>query len=133
MHRKLIAFYKNNEIIVLRLLTYLQAQNNAGAERLTVPLTVNVPPKWIVEPKDTSTRYMDNTTIDCEADGQPKPTITWKKAVGNQPGDYKDFLFESKTSLLPNGSLTFYEITKLSQSYYLCGNFSLKIIIGSYS
>lgn len=45
------------------------ASNNAGVERLTVPLTVNVPPKWIVEPKDTSARYMDDTTVDCQADG----------------------------------------------------------------
>lgn len=50
----------------------------------------------------------------------PIPTITWKRAVGNLPGDYKDFLYESTISLSPNGSLTFREITKASQSYYLC-------------
>jgi hypothetical protein len=96
------------------------ASNNAGVEKYTVPLTVNVPPKWIVEPKDTSARYNEDTTLDCQADGFPVPTITWKKAIGNQPGEYKDFLFESKTSLSTNGSLTFKQITKASQSYYLC-------------
>lgn len=96
------------------------ASNVAGIEKFTVPLTVNVPPKWVMEPKDTSVQANQDVTLNCQADGYPVPTITWKKAVGNTPGEYKDFLFEPNISLRGNGSLYFKKITKASQSYFLC-------------
>lgn len=57
--------------------------------------------------------------LNCQAEGYPAPTITWRRAVGNIPGEYKEFLYESDT-LLGNGSLYFRKITKASQSYFLC-------------
>ncbi|XP_070509703.1 cell adhesion molecule Dscam1 isoform X3 [Chironomus tepperi] len=96
------------------------ASNVAGSEKFTVPLTVNVPPKWITEPKDSNVQAGQDVLLNCEAEGFPLPTITWKKAVGNTPGDYKDFLFEPNIILKTNGSLLFKKITKTSQSYYLC-------------
>lgn len=96
------------------------ASNVAGAEKFTVPLTVNVPPKWITEPKDSNVQAGQDVMLNCQAEGFPLPTTTWKKAVGNTPGDYKDFLFEPNISLKANGSLYFKKITKASQSYYLC-------------
>lgn len=96
------------------------ANNIAGAERFTVPLTVNVPPKWITEPKDVSVQANQDVTLNCQADGYPAPTISWKKSVGSTPGDYKDFLFDQSVSLLKNGSIHFKKISKTSQSYFLC-------------
>lgn len=96
------------------------ASNVAGSEKFTVPLTVNVPPKWITEPKDSNVQAGQDVMLNCQAEGFPLPTTTWKKAVGNTPGDYKDFLFEPNISLKANGSLYFKKITKASQSYYLC-------------
>lgn len=96
------------------------ASNIAGIEKFTVPLTVNVPPKWLMEPKDTSVQANQDVTLNCQADGYPVPTITWKKAVGNTPGEYKDFLFEPNILLRGNGSLYFKKISKASQSYFLC-------------
>ena len=96
------------------------ASNIAGAERFTVPLTVNVPPKWIMEPKDSNVQAGQDVTLDCQAEGYPNPTINWKKAIGNTPGEYKDFLFEPNISLHANGSLYFKQISKASQSYFLC-------------
>lgn len=97
-----------------------QASNIAGSERFTVPLTVNVPPKWIVEPKDSNVQAGQDVTLNCQADGFPKPTITWRKAIGTTPGEYKDFLFEPNISLHANGSIYFKKITKTSQSHFLC-------------
>lgn len=97
-----------------------QASNVAGSERYTVPLTVNVPPKWLVEPKDANVQADQDVTLDCQADGYPRPAITWKKAIGNTPGEYKDFLFEPNISLHTNGSLQFIKISKSSQGYFLC-------------
>lgn len=37
-----------------------------------------------------------------------------------QPGDYKDLLFESNVQPYPNGSLNFMQISKESEGQYLC-------------
>lgn len=96
------------------------ASNVAGIEKFTVPLTVNVPPKWVVEPKDTNVQANQDLMLNCQAEGYPAPTITWKKAIGSTPGEYKDFLFEPNVSLSKNGSLYFARIAKASQGYFLC-------------
>ncbi|XP_073953751.1 Down syndrome cell adhesion molecule 4 isoform X2 [Choristoneura fumiferana] len=96
------------------------ASNVAGSERFTVPLTVNVPPRWRLEPNDVAVAAGHDVTLQCQADGYPKPTITWKKAVGNTPGEYKDFMFEGSSRVLDNGSLVFERVTKDSEGHYLC-------------
>lgn len=96
------------------------AQNVAGTERFTVPLTVNVPPKWILEPKDSSAQATQDVYLHCQSSGYPKPTITWKKAIGPTPGEYKDFLYEPSIQLFPNGTIYFKKITKESQGHFLC-------------
>lgn len=96
------------------------ASNVAGVEKFMVPLTVNVPPKWVVEPKDINVQANQDVMLNCQAEGYPIPTITWKKAVASSPGEYKDFLFEQNISLNKNGSLYFSKIMKTSQGYFLC-------------
>lgn len=96
------------------------ASNIAGVEKFIVPLTVNVPPKWILEPKDSNAQAGQDIMLHCQADGYPKPTITWKKAIGNTPGEYKDFLYEPSVSLSKNGSIFFRKISKESQGHFLC-------------
>ncbi|XP_041984481.1 Down syndrome cell adhesion molecule-like protein Dscam2 isoform X2 [Aricia agestis] len=96
------------------------ASNVAGSERFTVPLTVNVPPRWRLEPNDIAVAAGQDVTLQCQADGYPKPNITWKKAVGNTPGEYKDFMFEGSSRVLENGSLVFERVAKDSEGHYLC-------------
>lgn len=96
------------------------ASNVAGMERFTVPLTVNVPPKWILEPKDSSAQSGTDVLLHCQSAGYPKPTITWKKAIGPTPGEYKDFLYEPSVQLFPNGTIYFKKISKESQGHFLC-------------
>ncbi|CAG9795734.1 unnamed protein product [Diatraea saccharalis] len=96
------------------------ASNVAGSERFTVPLTVNVPPRWRLEPNDVAVAAGQDVTLQCQADGYPKPTIMWKKAVGNTPGEYKDFMFEGSSRVLENGSLVFERVAKDSEGHYLC-------------
>lgn len=40
--------------------------------------------------------------------------------LGEQPGEYKDFLFEPNVHLHQNGSLTFTHVIKDSEGQYLC-------------
>lgn len=51
----------------------------AGTERFTVPVTVNVPPKWIMQPKDSSVQAGEDILLHCSADGWPKPVVTWRE------------------------------------------------------
>lgn len=45
---------------------------------------MTVPPRWRLEPNDVAVAAGQDVTLQCQADGYPKPTITWKKAVGKQ-------------------------------------------------
>lgn len=55
------------------------ATNVAGSERFNVPVTVNVPPKWILQPKDSNVQAGDDIALHCQADGYPTPVVTWRK------------------------------------------------------
>lgn len=59
-----------------------QVTNEASRSSHTSLLHVNQPPKWISEPFDQSTISGSDITIDCNAIGNPQPSITWKKAIG---------------------------------------------------
>lgn len=41
-----------------------------------------VPPRWTIEPSDANIAAGQEAVIHCQADGYPKPLITWKKAIG---------------------------------------------------
>lgn len=61
------------------------ASNVAGVERFTVPVTVNVPPKWVLQPTDSSVQSGEDLSLHCQADGWPKPIVGWQKSVkGNK-------------------------------------------------
>ena len=45
-------------------------------------ILILVPPRWIVEPVDSSVEEGGEVTVHCKADGHPKPKITWKKSQG---------------------------------------------------
>jgi len=52
-----------------------------------------------------------NIRIACSATGQPRPTITWFKSVGNVP--------EKRTDL-KNGHLTIHSVTKSDGGTFIC-------------
>jgi hypothetical protein len=43
-----------------------------------------VPPRWLMEPVDQSVVQGNPVSLHCQVDGFPKPTVTWKQAVGMQ-------------------------------------------------
>ncbi|KAI9558120.1 hypothetical protein GHT06_014873 [Daphnia sinensis] len=53
------------------------ARNAAGVARQSTRLFVQVPPFWIVEPRDVSVLAGQPLTVHCQADGYPKPNVTW--------------------------------------------------------
>ncbi|XP_057660489.1 cell adhesion molecule Dscam2 isoform X11 [Diorhabda carinulata] len=96
------------------------AKNKAGAATFTTELHVNVPPRWILEPTDKAFAQGSDAVVECKADGFPKPTVTWKRATGVSPGDYKDFKPNNPDIKVEDGTLTINNIQKTNEGYYLC-------------
>jgi hypothetical protein len=44
---------------------------------------ISVGPKWLIEPKDMTINADNDITIECKADGEPKPKISWVHSNGN--------------------------------------------------
>ncbi|XP_052841677.1 cell adhesion molecule Dscam2 isoform X8 [Drosophila gunungcola] len=95
------------------------AENMAGSSFTTSELKVNVPPRWILEPTDKAFAQGSDAKVECKADGFPKPQVTWKKAVGDTPGEYKD-LKKSDNIRVEEGTLHVDNIQKTNEGYYLC-------------
>ncbi|XP_050441202.1 cell adhesion molecule Dscam2 isoform X2 [Adelges cooleyi] len=96
------------------------ATNAAGEEKYTVPLTVNVPPKWTVEPQDTNVIMTYPCMLHCQAEGYPTPTIVWRKSFGDNMGDFKDFLYEPNVNFFRNGTIEFLHTSKANEGKYMC-------------
>ncbi|XP_025414623.1 Down syndrome cell adhesion molecule-like protein Dscam2 isoform X36 [Sipha flava] len=99
------------------------AKNNAGIDTFTSQLMVYVPPRWILEPTDKAFAQGGDAKIECKADGFPKPQVTWKKAIGNSPGDYKDIKDLKPGSddiKVDEGTLSIHNIQKNHEGHYLC-------------
>ncbi|KAL9920269.1 Down syndrome cell adhesion molecule 1 isoform 1-T1 [Glossina fuscipes fuscipes] len=96
-----------------------KARNFAAAVNYTAELVINVPPRWILEPTDKAFAQGSDAKVECKADGFPKPQVTWKKAVGDSPGEYKD-LKKNDNIRVEEGTLHIDNIQKTNEGYYLC-------------
>ncbi|XP_054724764.1 cell adhesion molecule Dscam2-like [Uloborus diversus] len=94
------------------------ASNEAATVNRTTEVIVNVPPKWIVEPKNSFAILGQGVVMDCVAEGYPIPKIHWKKATGSATGDFVDVL--SRRQTLENGSLSLQEVGESDAGLYLC-------------
>ncbi|KAI4460599.1 basigin related [Holotrichia oblita] len=83
-------------------------------------MRMRVPPRWILEPTDKAFAQGSDAAIECKADGFPKPSVTWKKATGGIPGDYKDFKPNNPDIRVEDGTLMVNNIQKNNEGYYLC-------------
>ncbi|XP_064216078.1 Down syndrome cell adhesion molecule isoform X15 [Tribolium castaneum] len=101
--------------------TYMcTAHNKAGTITHSSTLYVNVPPRWILEPTDKAFAQGSDAAVECKADGFPRPVVTWKRATGVSPGDYKDFKPNNPDIKVEDGTLTINNIQKTNEGYYLC-------------
>ncbi|XP_076265906.1 Down syndrome cell adhesion molecule 1 isoform X36 [Rhynchophorus ferrugineus] len=96
------------------------AENKAGLVEYSSDLHVNVPPRWILEPTDKAFAQGSDAAVECKADGFPKPVVTWKRATGVSPGDYKDFKPNNPDVKVEDGTLMINNIQKTNEGYYLC-------------
>ncbi|XP_053612848.1 cell adhesion molecule Dscam1 isoform X34 [Plodia interpunctella] len=96
------------------------ASNSAGHANYSSELSVNVPPRWILEPTDKAFAQGSDAKVECKADGFPKPQVTWKRAEGDTPGDYKDLKPNNPNVKVEDGTLSISNIQKTNEGYYLC-------------
>ncbi|XP_076655522.1 Down syndrome cell adhesion molecule 1 isoform X17 [Halictus rubicundus] len=96
------------------------ATNAAGSTWHASVLSVNVPPRWILEPTDKAFAQGSDARVECKADGFPKPQVTWKRAAGDTPGDYTDLKLSNPDISVEDGTLSINNIQKTNEGYYLC-------------
>ncbi|XP_076173876.1 Down syndrome cell adhesion molecule 1 isoform X15 [Ptiloglossa arizonensis] len=96
------------------------ASNLAGSVSRSATLTVNVPPRWILEPTDKAFAQGSDARVECKADGFPKPQVTWKRAAGDSPGEYTDLKLSNPDISVEDGTLSINNIQKTNEGYYLC-------------
>ncbi|XP_043581123.1 Down syndrome cell adhesion molecule-like protein Dscam2 isoform X14 [Bombus pyrosoma] len=96
------------------------ASNLVGSVSRSAVLSVNVPPRWILEPTDKAFAQGSDARVECKADGFPKPQVTWKKAAGDTPGDYTDLKLSNPDISVEDGTLSINNIQKTNEGYYLC-------------
>ncbi|XP_064216097.1 Down syndrome cell adhesion molecule isoform X34 [Tribolium castaneum] len=96
------------------------ACNKGGSAVHSAELFINVPPRWILEPTDKAFAQGSDAAVECKADGFPRPVVTWKRATGVSPGDYKDFKPNNPDIKVEDGTLTINNIQKTNEGYYLC-------------
>ncbi|XP_066979098.1 LOW QUALITY PROTEIN: cell adhesion molecule Dscam2-like [Macrobrachium rosenbergii] len=83
-----------------------QVRNSAAIERYTATLTVNVPPTWVLEPRDSHVIRGQSLVVDCAARGYPEPSLIWKKKVGSGSDAFRSVeLVRPRAEQLSNGSL----------------------------
>ncbi|XP_069693341.1 cell adhesion molecule Dscam2-like isoform X2 [Periplaneta americana] len=102
------------------------ATNAAAQAAHSSRLLVNVPPRWVSEPRDRNVTRDDSAVFHCQAEGFPTPTLTWRKVIGNlgpgrQPSEYQDLSIHSRgVQIFPNGTLLIYPAMREHQGQYLC-------------
>ncbi|XP_076760634.1 cell adhesion molecule Dscam2 isoform X5 [Xylocopa sonorina] len=100
------------------------ARNSVAEVLWTAELIVRVPPRWVMEPQDVrASEGMSRLVLHCHADGFPPPAVSWRRASGKKPGNYRDIVTHEHTQDLrihSNGSLVFGRVQEDHEGFYLC-------------
>ncbi|XP_076032140.1 cell adhesion molecule Dscam2-like isoform X4 [Oratosquilla oratoria] len=103
------------------------ARNDAASVEHTAPLNVNVPPSWVVEPRDVGVVLGQAVTVPCQARGFPTPKISWRRGRADRPGEYSPLLEGMGVGMgvggaevASNGSLVLRWARSEDEGQYLC-------------
>ncbi|XP_058796799.1 cell adhesion molecule Dscam2 [Phymastichus coffea] len=96
------------------------ARNLAAEVSHTQRLVVHVPPRWTVEPSDTSVERNRHVALHCQAQGVPTPNIVWKKVIGDKSGEFEELRERPYTKILSNGTLLLQHVKEDREGFYVC-------------
>ncbi|XP_022240089.1 Down syndrome cell adhesion molecule-like protein Dscam2 isoform X2 [Limulus polyphemus] len=96
------------------------AKNIAALTNYTARMVIYAPPRWINEPRDTSAILNSDVIINCQADGFPKPGITWRKSKGSVSSEYVSLRTNAHINVVTNGSLAIRKVEKDDAGFYMC-------------
>ncbi|XP_006907796.1 hemicentin-1 isoform X1 [Pteropus alecto] len=89
------------------------ATNEAGVVERSMRLTLQSPPIITLEPVETVVNAGSEVILNCQATGEPHPTITWSRQGHSIPWD-------DRVNVLPNNSLYIAAAQKEDTSEYEC-------------
>ncbi|XP_036351171.2 hemicentin-1 [Ochotona princeps] len=89
------------------------AANDAGVVERSVSLTLQSAPVITLEPVETVINAGDKVTLNCQAAGEPRPTITWSRQG-------QSIAWDSRVQVFSNGSLYIAAAQKEDTSEYEC-------------
>ncbi|XP_064074670.1 cell adhesion molecule Dscam2-like [Vanessa tameamea] len=97
------------------------ATNHVGKVNQTTDLYINVAPKWVEEPMNTSLLLGQRGIVDCNANGYPTPQIHWMKRDAAL-GIWRPILdlAGGGVSSYPNGSLSLEVVSLGDEGEYAC-------------
>ena len=53
-------------------------------ESIVIVIIYLVSPHWLVEPANQTVVYHESVVINCQAGGNPRPTISWRRSTGKK-------------------------------------------------
>ncbi|XP_062570988.1 hemicentin-1-like isoform X1 [Saccostrea cucullata] len=89
------------------------ASNDAGTSEGVAMLTVQEPPSFKIEPTNRRINLGDTMVLDCVAEGEPTPDISWLRG-------WKDIEQGERISVLPNNSLRILAAQLSDAGLYRC-------------
>ncbi|XP_038065482.1 Down syndrome cell adhesion molecule homolog isoform X2 [Patiria miniata] len=96
------------------------ASNMVATVNYTTELVVLVPPRFVLQPEDTSVVLNHTVYIPCVSDGKPKPVVMWKKAAGPGASNFVDLPEDPRIWVTENGSMVIEEVEEEDGGFYLC-------------
>ncbi|XP_046646636.1 Down syndrome cell adhesion molecule-like protein Dscam2 isoform X3 [Daphnia pulicaria] len=107
---------------------------SSSGQRQSQLVLIQVPPFWSVEPRDVSVLAGQPLTVHCQADGYPKPNVTWSwTSGGSSPSSNQEPTTASSSShpltnrtspaflrVMDNGTLIIRSARKSLQGRYTC-------------
>ncbi|XP_072165913.1 contactin-3-like [Diadema setosum] len=89
------------------------AENTLGTKTASAYFTVYVPPQFIIHPIDITIFLGSEVRLDCQASGDPTPTIQWQK-------DGSPLVLENNIELLSNSSVVISDLRETNTGEYTC-------------
>ncbi|XP_072165764.1 cell adhesion molecule DSCAM-like [Diadema setosum] len=97
-----------------------EANNTAASVNYTTELTIQVPPRFTVAPRNTDVVLNRTAVLICLADGRPKPVVEWRKAPGTTASNFEHLPDDPRFERQENGSLVIRQAREEDAGYYLC-------------